>query len=218
VGLALRRSGASVGSAIAFTLGNPTLNLAVIAWIALAIGWQWAALRLVVGAILVFGAAALASRFSVTSAVPPETVSESLEFDTKENWVVRWLRSLFRFAVVLVPMMVVLVVVLGAARAFLFPAIGVDWGNSPVAVVAFALAGALFPIPTGAEIPIIQTMMGFGLGAGPAGALLLTLSPISVASMAMLTHGFPVRMVLLLGALTVLAGIVAGTLAIVFGL
>ena len=47
-------------------------------------------------------------------------------------------------------------------NAFLFPAIGAEWATSPLAIVALAVAGTLFPIPTGAEIPIVQTMMGFG--------------------------------------------------------
>ena len=92
------------------------------------------------------------------------------------------------------------------------------WTPIFVAIVALAVAGTLFPIPTGAEIPIVQTMMGFGLGSGAGAALLLTLAPVSVASLAMLRHGFPTRVVLLLAGLTATAGVVAGLLAVVFGL
>lgn len=42
-------------------------------------------------------------------------------------------------------------------------------------VVAMAVAGCLFVIPTAAEIPIVQTMMLAGMGTAPALALLMTL-------------------------------------------
>jgi uncharacterized membrane protein YraQ (UPF0718 family) len=217
VGLALRKSGASAGSAIAFTVGNPTLNLAVIAWIGLALGWQWALLRVVVGAGLVAAAVALTNRTAPVQ-VLAHYGSDSTPVAAEGNWALRWLKSLVRYSIVLVPLMLVLVVLLGAARAYLFPAVGADWGNNPLAIIALAVAGTLFPIPTGAEIPIVQTMMGFGLGAGPAAALLVTLAPVSAASLAMLRHGFPTRVILLLAGITATAGIGAALLAIAFGL
>ena len=57
----------------------------------------------------------------------------------------------------------------------------------------FAVAGTLFVIPTAGEVPIIQAMLSLGMAAGPAGALLMTLPPISVPSMAMLGRSFPPR-------------------------
>jgi len=220
VGLALRKRGAAPGSAIAFTVGNPTLNLAVIAWIGLALGWQWALLRVVAGTALVVAAVALTNRLAPVPifATEPPLAEGLLAAEDTGNWIVRWLKSLFRFSVILVPLMLVLVVLLGAARAFLFPAMGADWASSPLAIVALAVAGTLFPIPTGAEIPIVQTMMGYGLGAGPAAALLLTLAPVSVASLAMLRHGFPTGVVVALAGITAVVGAAAGLLAVVFGL
>ena len=48
-------------------------------------------------------------------------------------------------------------------------------------VVAMAVAGCLFVIPTAAEIPIVQTMMLAGMGTAPALALLMTLPAVSFA-------------------------------------
>ncbi|WP_242975875.1 hypothetical protein [Desulfosporosinus sp. FKB] len=44
-----------------------------------------------------------------------------------------------------------------------------------LAVIGFAIAGTLFIIPTAGEVPIVQSLMAFGLGIGPGVALLMTL-------------------------------------------
>ncbi len=49
-------------------------------------------------------------------------------------------------------------------------------------VMAMAVAGCLFVIPTAAEIPIVQTMMLAGMGPAPALALLMTLPAVSLPS------------------------------------
>ncbi|MEI9986030.1 MAG: hypothetical protein WDN69_24305 [Aliidongia sp.] len=78
-------------------------------------------------------------------------------------------------AIRLLPEYIVLILALGAARAWLFPAIGPDIDNHLIWIVLFALAGTLFVIPTAGEVPIIQAMLALGMGVGPAGALLMTL-------------------------------------------
>ena len=125
----------------------------------------------------------------------------------------RWLRILGRMTVRLVPEYIVLVLLLGAARAWLFPHIGPDIDNSLLWIVAFAVAGMLFVIPTAGEVPIIQAMLSLGMAAGPAGALLMTLPPISVPSLAMLGRSFPRRVLVLVSVAVVGFGIVAGVVA-----
>jgi len=216
VGLALRRRGASAGSAVAFWLANPTLNLAVLAWITFALGWQWAAIRGIVGLALVAGAAVVVSRLVPSFAGDPDIAATSRE--ESGPWALRWLTTVVRLTLLLVPVLIVLTLILGAVRAYLFPAITPEWANNPLVILGFAVAGMTFPIPTGAEIPIIQTMRSYGLGAGPAGALLLTLAPLNLPSLAMVSHGFPPRALAALAGLTALAGVVAGGLAMAFGL
>lgn len=204
---------------MAFAVGNPTLNIAVLVWLVFALGWQWAALRLVFGIALVLGAAALATRLQGPTSVLPDLVEPAVVSSPDQTgWAMRWVRSLLRFTVQLVPLMIVLVLLMGGARAWLFPAIGADWGNSWIAVLGFAVAGMLFPIPTGAEIPIIQSMMGFGLGPAPAAALLLTLAPTNLASLAMMTHAFSWRVVAAIAGVTVVVGIGAAIVAGALGL
>ena len=98
------------------------------------------------------------------------------------------------------------------------PAAGPELGNNLVLMLGLAVAGTLFVIPTAGEIPIIQTMLGYGMGAGPAGVLLLTLAPLSLPSLAMVARAFPWRVLVVLAAATAALGLVAGGVAIVAGL
>jgi uncharacterized membrane protein YraQ (UPF0718 family) len=118
----------------------------------------------------------------------------------------------------LVPEYVILVLALGAFRVFLFPEAGPQLGNNALVVIGLAIAGALFAIPTAGEIAIIQTMRGFGMGAGPAGALLLSLPAISLPSLVMVWRVFPKRVLGLMLAATIALSILAGLLAIGLGL
>lgn len=217
VAIGLRRSGASLGAAVAFFLGNPTLNPAVLVFLLFTLGWQWALLRLVLGAMLVLSGALLATRLAGGPAEPPPRVSQP-QGAPAGTWPRRWLRSLARLVVQLVPEYVVIVGVLGFARAFLFPTAGPELGNNLLLMAGLAIAGTLFVIPTAGEIPIIQTMLGFGMGAGPAGVLLLTLAPLSLPSLAMMARALPWRVLVVLAAATAAFGLVAGGIAIVAGL
>lgn len=73
-------------------------------------------------------------------------------------------------------------------RFWLFPAFGQHAGNSITAVILLAFAGMLFVIPTAAEIPIVQTMMAFGLGTGGQ----RTACDASGRQPSFLNHGWPV--------------------------
>jgi uncharacterized membrane protein YraQ (UPF0718 family) len=217
VAIGLRRSGASLGAATAFFLGNPTLNPAVLVFLLFTLGWQWALLRLVLGALLVFGGAWLALRMGGGLAGPAPAQARPHDVPTG-SWGVRWLKALGRLVVQLVPEYIVIVGVLGLARSFLFPTAGPDLGNSLLVMLALAVAGTLFVIPTAGEIPIIQTMLGFGMGAGPAGVLLLTLAPISLPSAVMVGRAFPWRVLVVLGAAVAVLGVVAGEAAVLLHL
>ncbi|HET9111958.1 MAG TPA: permease [Ktedonobacterales bacterium] len=78
--------------------------------------------------------------------------------------------------------------------------------------------GALVVIPTAGEIPIIQMLLAFGLSAGGADALLLTLARLSLPSRVMMSRVFRRRALVGLFALTVLGGIFAGVVALTRGL
>jgi hypothetical protein len=214
----LRRQQASAGSAIAFWLGNSVLNPATLVFMGFVLGWRWAALRLALGLPMVFGLGYLADRLtSPREAAQAQAAIAALMAQPQAPPLRRWLSILGRMSLRLIPEYVVLVLLLGAGRAWLFPAIGPDIGDSLPWIVAFALAGALFVIPTAGEVPIIQSMLALGLGAGPAGALLMTLPPISLPSMAMVGRSFPPRVLAVVAGGVVLFGLAAAGLAVGLG-
>lgn len=216
--IGLRRRQAAPGAAIAFWLGNSVLNPATLIFMGFVLGWRWAALRLMLGALMVFGLGYLANRMASAREVPQAEGSLVAPVAQPQNGAFRrWLSLLARMALRLIPEYVVLVLLLGAARAWLFPVIGPEIGNHLVWVAAFAVAGMLFVIPTAGEVPIIQAMLSLGMGVGPAGALLMTLPPISFPSLAMLARSFPLRVLAVVGTGVVLFGLAGGALAIALG-
>jgi uncharacterized membrane protein YraQ (UPF0718 family) len=214
----LRQRQASAGAAIAFWLGNSVLNPATLVFMGFVLGWRWTALRLILGVPMVFGLGYLANRMTTArEAAQSENLLVELVSQPQEAPFRRWLRILARMTLRLIPEYIVLVLLLGAARAWLFPTIGPDIDNHIVWIVAFAVAGMLFVIPTAGEVPIIQAMLSLGMGVGPAGALLMTLPPISLPSLTMLARSFPPRILAATAAAVVLFGIAGGALAIALG-
>jgi uncharacterized membrane protein YraQ (UPF0718 family) len=216
VALGLRRSGCSVGASLAFWLGNPILNPATMIFMGFVLGWRWVGLRLIVGVLLVFVVAYLVQWLvhgnpSVASTQAIAGGSDAWPIDTpafKGIWK-RFVKELWRLSIGLIPEYVVLVLILGAARTWLFPAVtpgatGLLW------TIGLAGAGMLFVIPTAGEIPIVQTLMAYGLGVGPAGALLTTLPPVSLPSLAMVAKVFPLKIVVAIPTTVVALGVFSG--------
>src|SRR6201996_1458203 len=214
----LRRRQAAPGAAIAFWLGNTVLNPATLVFMGFVLGWKWTGLRLLLGLPMVFGLGWLANRMtSPKEAEQAEASLAALKAEPEAAPFRRWLAILGRMALRLIPEYVVLVLLLGAARAWLFPVIGPQIGNELGWVLAFAVAGALFVIPTAGEVPIIQAMLSLGVGVGPAGALLMTLPPISVPSVAMLAGAFRSVVLAVVAASVVVFGVVGGAVAVWLG-
>ncbi|HTK01089.1 MAG TPA: permease, partial [Bordetella sp.] len=219
----LRKCQAAPGSAVAFWLGNSVLNPATLVFMGFVLGWQWSALRLALGVVLVFGLGWLLNRMNAAAgrtvdAAPVQALqAQATDDGGQTNPFKRWIAIFGRMTVRLVPEYIVLVLLLGAARAWLFPHIGADIDNHLWWIAGLAVAGALFVIPTAGEVPIIQAMLSLGMAAGPAAALLMTLPPISLPSLAMLARSFrPVDLATVFAGV-VATGLIAGGLAIAFG-
>jgi uncharacterized protein len=215
----LRERQASPGAAIAFWLGNSVLNPATLVFVGFVLGWNWAALRLVLGLLMVFGLGHLVNQIVTTKERDAATsqLDQLTTLGQSSGVFLRWAQILWRMAARLIPEYVVLILLLGAARAWLFPHVGPEIGNQVGWIIAFAIAGAIFVIPTAGEAPIIQAMLSLGVGAGPAGALLMTLPPISAPSVAMLSRSFSPRVLALVAGSVIAFGVLGGLAAVELG-
>lgn len=214
VAVGLRQRKASVGAALAYWLGNPMLNPATIIFMGFVLSWKFALVRIVGGMIMVFGVSYLANRLvkgqDVPEDMPEEFIPPAPVSDEKGSLFVRWIRALWVLILDTIPAYVIVVALLGAFRAWLFPAINPEWANSLLVIIFFAIGGTLFIIPTAAEIPIVQSLMSYGLGVGPGVALLMTLPAVSLPSLIMIKRVFPLKVILFVAGSAVLLGILTG--------
>lgn len=208
----LRKQQVAVGAALAFWLGNPVLNPATIIFAGFVLGWKFALVRIIFGLVLVLGVGFIGNRFTSLPPLPAsarDAVAAAASIDERPVWV-RFVSQLGRMSVSVLPVYIVLVLLVGALRSWLFPAIHFGHADGLLWVIGLTIAGTLFVIPTAGEVPIIQTMMHYGLGLGPAFALLLTLPAISAPSLAMVWRQFPKRALLFTVGATLLIGLIAG--------
>lgn len=209
----LRREGVPVSGSLAFWVGNPTLNPAVIAFLVLVAPWQWAVARVVIGIFLVFGVTTIVARLtkresrSESLSIPDGFSDDAFSLGEAPG---RFIRALIRMCLTLLPEYLVVVVLLGLFRGWLFPfGSGTDhWG---VWAVLFAVVvGAITVIPTAGEIPILLGLSSIGAGPAVIGALLIALPAISLPSMAMVSRSISVKVTALMAAGVVVAGLASG--------
>lgn len=215
VAVGMRKQEVSMGGALAFWMGNPLLNPATLVFMGFVLGWQFALIRLLAGLVTVLLVATLVQKWVKEAATEPSAViPEFTPETTQDGFFSRWLHALWTLFWNTIPVYILAVLVLGAARVWLFPHADGVVENTLFWVIAMAIAGCLFVIPTAAEIPIVQTMMLAGMGIAPALALLITLPAVSVPSLVMLRKAFPAKALWLTGALVALCGAVVGGLAL----
>lgn len=215
VAAGMRKQQASMGGALAFWLGNPLLNPATLVFMGFVLGWQFALVRLLAGLATVLVVATLVQKWVKEAATQPVSVPEQPVATVQDGFFSRWLRALWTLFWNTIPVYILAVLVLGAARVWLFPHADGVVDNTLFWVIAMAIAGCLFVIPTAAEIPIVQTMMLAGMGVAPALALLITLPAVSVPSLIMLRKAFPAKALWLTGVMVALCGAVVGGLALI---
>jgi uncharacterized protein len=213
VAVGLRRRGAPLAASLAYWLGNPLLNPAVLVFLALVLPWPYVATRIVVGATLVFGASALLARLLERSPAVPAVMAEQVVVPPRlRDLPVRYLRSLVRFALVLIPEYAVVVLGLGVVSATLSDFGGLAHRLGLLAVVVAAVLATLLVIPTGGEIPVILAALGAGAGLGVAGVLLVALPALSLPSMVMVGRALGWRATWASAGVVLVGGLVAGAL------
>jgi uncharacterized protein len=215
----LRKRGASSTAALAYWVGNPLLNPAVLMFLFLVAPWQFGVVRIIVGAALVVGGSVLVTRLFGPKAPgsdrpPPPELRPAGEEDPVQvrQFPLRFARSLLRFAVVLIPLYLVVLYVVGLVSGWLSDFSGLDARLGIVAVLLCAVLGTLLVVPTGGEIPVILALTAAGVGAGTAGALLITLPAISLPSMMMVGRAMSWRITLAMATAVAIAGLLGGLL------
>lgn len=217
----LRQCRAAPGSAAAYWLGNPMLNPATLVFMGFVLGWHWAGLRLALGLVMVVGLGLLLNWLArrrtdgVEVSIPAESAPE-LAMNTTAI-LRRWASAFFHLSWRLLPEYLIIVLLLGAARAWLFPSMDVGVDNSLFWIIGLAIAGMLFVIPTAGEVPIVQAMLVLGMATGPAAALLVVLPAISLPSLAMVAKGFSKKELAILMLGVVVIGIAGAGAAIGLG-
>ncbi|PRY18281.1 permease [Kineococcus rhizosphaerae] len=189
---ALRRSGAPTAGVVAYWLGNPLLNPAVLVFLALVAPWPWAATRLVVGLLVVVAGSALVAR--VAGGRVPAEAAEQVQ-DAHDGGPRRFLPVLARTAAWLVPEYLVVVLLVGTFAGWLFP-LGESarsWGV--LAVLVAVVLGTLLVVPTAGEVPLAQGLATAGFGPAVVGALLIALPAVSLPSAVMVVGALGRRVV-----------------------
>lgn len=215
----LKRNGVPTASALGFWLGNPVLNPAVLAFLALVAPWQWVVTRALVGAVLVLAVPSVASRLGRTPAAgraPAAAPTSAEPFDLRDA-PRRFATAVGRLGVTLVPEYFAVVLLIGAFRGYLMP-LGADtvhWGF--LAVLIAAVAGVLIVIPTAGEIPVLLGLAAVGTSPAVLGALLIALPAISLPSMAMVGRALTWRVVAVTAAVVALFALVGGGLLSALG-
>lgn len=213
VAAGMRRQSASLSGTLAFWIANPVLNPATLVFMGFVLGWNFALIRLIAGVVMVFGIALLVQRW-VKDEPAIEAVPIGLSVAVSGSLISRWLRALWALFWSTIPVYVLAVLLVGAARVWWFPHADGVVTNTLMWVMIMAVVGALFVIPTAAEIPIVQTMMLAGMGVAPALALLMTLPAVSLPSLIMLRKSMPVKALWLTLLLIIASGVIVGGLAL----
>ena len=159
------------------------LGLVLVAWF----GLSWGRLALVVLPTIV-----LALLFPETPALPfvSATVAFSLVTSTSQGELGEWFAASWGFAKQILPLLLVGILLAGLLlgrpdQEGLIPSewiAGAVGGNSLGANLFASVAGAFMYFATLTEVPILQGLMGNGMGSGPALALLLAGPALSLPS------------------------------------
>lgn len=190
VASSLRRSGAPTASVVAYWLGNPLLNPAVLLFLAFVAPWQWVVVRLVVGVAVVVGGSVAVARLSGTGASTASALPVPVDEGPR-----RFLPVLARNSAVLVPEYLLVVFTVGAFSGWLFPLgeTARSWGL--LATLLAVVLGLLLVIPTAGEVPLTQGLAAAGFGPAVVGALLIVLPAVSLPSAVMVTGALRPRVV-----------------------
>jgi uncharacterized protein len=207
VAVTLRRNGVTRVAALAYWLGNPLLNPAVLVFLFFVAPWQWTLTRMMVGIATVVGVAAsvgLVTRARGAGEPLPEAIAASDEESTAAAR--RFVRALLRLCLILLPEYAVMVLIVGVFLGWLLTLTQIAHHGLVIVVLA-AIVGTLIVIPTAGEIAILQGLALLGVSSGTLGALLITLPAVSVPGAAMVARSFGWKAIATTTVLVIAAGL-----------
>lgn len=221
VAVGLRRRGVPVGAAMAYWIGNPLLNPAVLVFLALTLPWPYVTVRAVAGVVLVVVATAVVSAWLDRARGADGAADQVLAGgagdadDDPVRWrdvPVRFGRALARLLLVLVPEYVVAVLAIGLLSGWLSDFTALGSGAGPLALLLVAVVGCALVIPTGGEVPVMIALAGAGAGLATSGVLLVALPALSVPSALMVARALSWRATAALTVAVVVTSVLAGGL------
>jgi uncharacterized membrane protein YraQ (UPF0718 family) len=180
-------------SGLWYTVWSYKWLLTAICAIAVALSaWRWLGVKLwklLIAAMVTAGAAALGPGHLVVFAVAAAGFAVSLGTSRGEGKV--WVEETWGFAKLILPLLFIGVLIAGALLGrpgnegwipshWVNTAVG---GNSAIANLLASIAGAFMYFATLTEVPIVQGLLGSGMGKGPALALLLAGPALSLPNM-----------------------------------
>ncbi|KBZ63552.1 hypothetical protein K875_02262 [Mycobacterium [tuberculosis] TKK-01-0051] len=200
VAVTLRRNGVASPAAVAYWLGNPLLNPAVIVFLSFVAPWQWTLTRVVVGVATVLAVAAAVALVTPADGgqAPAAAAIDAPGAGEPVGRRRRFGRALLGLCAFLLPEYAILVLLVGACRGWLLALVQpVHHGllQGLVMVVLAAIVGTLLVIPTAGEIPVLQGLAVLGASSGMLGALLITLPAVSIPGAAMVARSFGAKAV-----------------------
>jgi uncharacterized protein len=204
VAVTLRRNGVTSPAAVAYWLGNPLLNPAVLVFLFFVAPWQWT----VVGVAAVLGGAVsvgLVTRTYGGTPVPPAALATPGDGESAGR-PQTFVRALLYLCLLLLPEYAILVLCIGAFRGWLLT-LGQPVHHRLLIVVLAAVAGTLMVIPTAGEIPILLGLASLGASSGTLGALLVTLPAVSIPGAAMVARSFGWKVLTVTTAVVIAAGL-----------
>jgi hypothetical protein len=215
VAVTLRRNGVTAPGAVAYWLGNPLLNPAVLVFLLFVAPWQWTLTRIPVSVVTVVGAAALVGRITRAHGGASQTAASTAPAEEESAAKPRrFVRALLYLSLTLLPEYAILLLLVGAVRGWLL-ILGQPAHHGLLIVVLAAIVGTLMVIPTAGEIPVLQGLALLGVSSGTLGALLITLPAVSIPGAAMVARCFGWKVTAVTTVVVFVAGLLgAGVLSV----